>query len=461
MVFKLKNLGALQCASIELSDLTVVCGKNNTGKTYATYTVFGFLSYWWEAYELEVNHNIINTLLDSGNVIVPITELVNKAQHFVDVACKKFDPLIQRVFSSDQESLTKATLRIVLTNDDIKPLDIYDQTTGSNKVNLFSIHKDKNSDVVAVSLLVDKGAIEIPSRVLQRSISFALKKIVFKNTFPNPVILVAERTGIEIFQAELDFARNRLLDTLKESEGDLDPFEILRKVNTDYAIPINRAVDSVRKIKESIKSQSYVLREHPDVIQFLFSIMGGDVIYSKNSMYYVPIANKRLRLKINESSSSVRSLIDLVIYLKHVAEKGDLLMIDEPELNLHPENQRKLMQLFAMLVHIGIKVYVTTHSDYIVKELNNIILMQSIPGDKQLQYFQKYGYDSTHMLSRNRVSVYIASVQPVLLDGNTRRTKCNTFQKAEFNGFGFELDSFDNTINEMNEIQDSLFYGEL
>ena len=94
----------------------------------------------------------------------------------------------------------------------------------------------------------------------------------------------------------------------------------------------------------------------------------------------MPSNNKRIRLKINEGSSSVRSLVDLFIYLKHVAKKGDLLMIDEPELNLHPDNQRKLMQLFAQLNNVGIKIYVTTHSDYFVKELNNIILMQSIPG---------------------------------------------------------------------------------
>jgi len=217
-------------------------------------------------------------------------------------------------------------------------------------------------------------------------------------------------------------------------------------------------VDSVRNVKESIKSQSYVFKEHPDVIQFMMSILGGDVVYAKNSMYYVPITNKRLRLKINESSSSVRSLVDLAIYLKHLAEKGDLLMIDEPELNLHPENQRKVMQLFAMLVQIGIKVYVTTHSDYIVKELNNLSLMRNVRKEQRIHLCEKYGYNDMQMLNDASVSVYVASLQPVLLEGNTRRTKCNTFLKVKNGEFGFELDSFDNTIDVMNEIQDELLY---
>jgi predicted ATPase len=44
-------------------------------------------------------------------------------------------------------------------------------------------------------------------------------------------------------------------------------------------------------------------------------------------------------------------------------------MVDEPELNLHPENQRRVARLFARLINLGIKVFITTHSDYIVKEL--------------------------------------------------------------------------------------------
>ena len=65
---------------------------------------------------------------------------------------------------------------------------------------------------------------------------------------------------------------------------------------------------------------------------------------------------------MDESSSSVRSLLDIGFYLKHIAKKGDLLMIDEPELNLHPENQRRVARLIAKLVNYGIKIFVTTIS---------------------------------------------------------------------------------------------------
>jgi predicted ATPase len=45
MIIKLKNLGPLKQAQFEIGDMTIICGPNNTGKTYATYALFGFLSF--------------------------------------------------------------------------------------------------------------------------------------------------------------------------------------------------------------------------------------------------------------------------------------------------------------------------------------------------------------------------------------------------------------------------------
>ncbi len=46
MKFHFENLGLLDQAEIELADLTLICGENNTGKTYATYAIYGFLRSW-------------------------------------------------------------------------------------------------------------------------------------------------------------------------------------------------------------------------------------------------------------------------------------------------------------------------------------------------------------------------------------------------------------------------------
>ncbi|GAH73728.1 unnamed protein product [marine sediment metagenome] len=58
MIIKLKNLGPLKQAQFELGEMTIICGHNNTGKTYATYAFFGFLSFWKEALSIDVSHPV-------------------------------------------------------------------------------------------------------------------------------------------------------------------------------------------------------------------------------------------------------------------------------------------------------------------------------------------------------------------------------------------------------------------
>ena len=46
LTVRLKNIGILKQAEFSLGDMTLICGENNTGKTYATYALYGFLQSW-------------------------------------------------------------------------------------------------------------------------------------------------------------------------------------------------------------------------------------------------------------------------------------------------------------------------------------------------------------------------------------------------------------------------------
>ena len=45
MKFRFKNLGPIKQADLELGDLTIIAGRNNTGKTYLAYALYGFLKH--------------------------------------------------------------------------------------------------------------------------------------------------------------------------------------------------------------------------------------------------------------------------------------------------------------------------------------------------------------------------------------------------------------------------------
>lgn len=83
-------------------------------------------------------------------------------------------------------------------------------------------------------------------------------------------------------------------------------------------------------------------------------------------------------LDIPLASSGVKGLMGLILYLRHYAEKGNTIIIDEPEENLHPTQQTALAEFLAILVNSGINVAITTHSPYIVEHLETLILAHDL-----------------------------------------------------------------------------------
>ena len=149
-------------------------------------------------------------------------------------------------------------------------------------------------------------------------------------------------------------------------------------------------------------------------------------------------------LSLAESSSTVRALAELFFYLKHKAKPGQLLMFDEPEINLHPENQRRMARLFAMLVETGIKVFITTHSDYIVREVNALIRIGSLGDEIRRTVSGKHGYLNGEKLLSDDVKFF------VLRNGHAESIAFD----AGSNSFG--IPSFDDTIEKFNDLYNDL-----
>ena len=135
-------------------------------------------------------------------------------------------------------------------------------------------------------------------------------------------------------------------------------------------------------------------------------------------------------------------------------------MVDEPELNLHPANQRRIARLFARLVNLGVKVFITTHSDYIVKELNTLIMLNhDKPHLKRIA--EENGYRQSELIRSDQVKVYMAQEALVPLEeGQKKRRRGLTLVPADVDPvLGIEAPSFDETIDEMNRIQSDIVWG--
>lgn len=459
MRIKIKNLGVLKQAEFSLGDMTIICGGNNTGKTYATYALFGFLSVWDQSFDIEIKEQQINQLLDEGVVYIPILEYFQNMENILAKWCEEYTTLLSKVFAVSAEHFKNTDFQVFLEKKENKLNQTYQQDIGSVNTNLFSIIKDKDSTDLIVTLLLDKEQIKITRLSIKSIINDALKEIIFCQFFPKPFIASAERTGAAIFRKELNFARNRLLEEISQLDQEINPSKLLFKGYDDYALPVKSNVEFTRQIETIAKKKSFIAEQHPDLLDQFADIIGGNYTVTQNDqLCYIP-KGKKINLSMNESSSGVRSLLDIGFYLNHVAQPGDLLMVDEPELNLHPENQRRVARLFAKLVNLGIKVFMTTHSDYIIKELNTLIMLnQDKPYLKTIA--EREGYQQDELLSADKIKVYIAEEALIKLDGEQDLTRCQTLTEANIDPeLGIEVTSFDTTIDTMNRIQEDIVWG--
>jgi predicted ATPase len=458
MKIKLKNLGALRQAEFELGDLTIICGQNNTGKTYATYALFGFLTYWRDLFTIELPGKLIDNLLNEGHADLQLEPYMSEANAILENGCNAYTKQLPTIFAASQKNFELSEFCVTFDSADLQLMPVFERNIGSAKMQIFTISKKENDTKISITLLIEKEQVKIPQNIIVRAVSDAVKEIIFGHLFPNPFIASAERTGAAIFRKELNFSRNRLLEQIS-TEKDLNPIELLTKVYSDYALPVKSNVDFTRQLEGIAKEESFIAKEYPEILQDFATIIGGEYVVTKNDeLYYSPVG-KRIKLTMDESSSAVRSLLDIGFYIRHVAKRGDLLMVDEPELNLHPENQRKVARLFARLMNVGIKVFITTHSDYIIKELNTLIMLNQ---DKAYlkEIALREGYVQQEFISAKKIKVFIAENAPINVDGCVRKVNSPTLVSANISPeYGIEARSFDVTIDTMNRIQEEIVWG--
>lgn len=458
---RVKNLGILKHAEFSLGDLTIVCGENNTGKTYATYALYGFLQNWRDLIRFSVSDPQSNSLLKDGVLKLALAPYVKRARQRLTTACSRYTNQLDSIFAAPDGTFRSSEFQVRSG-----PINLLDRecegTVSLDRVPFFTYSKEKGSEELIVALSVERKREKETEPFLAKSaIRFAINEAVFSDSFPNAFISSAERTGVAIFRKELNFARNRLLEEMGRSDKKINPRVLLSKAYQSYAQPIEDNVDFTRQLEDVGKRKSFLAKEHPEVLEDFSDIIGGDYDVTQNDqLYYIPKGTRR-KLMMLESSSAVRSLLDLGFYLRCVAQKGDLLIVDEPELNLHPANQRRIARLFARLVNLGVKVFITTHSDYIVKELNTLIMLNHDDKPHLKRIAEENGYQHDELIKAAQVKVYMAKEELLPLEeGQKRRRRGGTFVPADIHPrFGIEADTFDDTIEDINRIQDDVIWG--
>lgn len=105
-------------------------------------------------------------------------------------------------------------------------------------------------------------------------------------------------------------------------------------------------------------------------------LLGGSVGATEDGEFEFRISGHDERLSIHEVSSSIKSLAPLVTLIRR--ELGERpLIIDEPEMSLHPDLQRKFVRWLGAALREGHRFVIATHSDYIIRELSHLMMLHN------------------------------------------------------------------------------------
>lgn len=463
MKFHFEQLGLLDEADIELADLTLICGENNTGKTYATYAVYGFLRSWRSILRFVLTDEISKLLKDASQYRIDLAAMFDgKVDHYLARMGKEYVRGLPRAFATESNVFENTVCVIGACNTSDFLLQSYQRTVqaGTSGKVLATLKKEAGSAMLDV-LVADADVLQ-PFGGLDDFIADAIADIVFASHLPRVHIASAERTGAAIFRKELDMARTRMLKAINQidsKELKRNPFKILQEMEADYAWPVEDNVDFVRQLEDIDKRTGELAKANPELLAAFDAILGGSYKVVKQQLVFQAKGAGKQRFTMNEASSCIRALLDVGFYLRCKAKAGDLFIIDEPELNLHPKNQRAFARLVARMVNAGIKVFITTHSDYLIKELNTLIMLnQRTQHTRAVQ--EQYKYDDAELLDPDKVRLYMTGTVSKAQLGAKRSSKIRVLKLANiYSDRGIEVETFDDTIETMNTIQSEILYG--
>lgn len=449
-----KKIGPIKEAQLELGDLTIIAGQNNTGKTYLVYTLYGVwqsLAYFsYHLLEVDKNHDFIADLNRISR------RLKKDSSANIDFSeYKKLEDLILRIIPSvfSSELIADVFSSPSVEFKDAKfQLESVQNSTFIEKGGGYFFYGEKKNASLDFSLnsshlsfkIKNPENIEIPIELIKRVVCLSLLHVTINGV--RPFILSAERFGISLFYKELDLTKNRLVEKLQKlsDKKRFDQLEFLGKQSARYAQPIKDHIDFTRDLHTISKKSSNLMSGKLKYVEKLtdgyYKATGEDIRFISKRR-----GENRFDIPLHLASSSARGISDLYFYLKHEASLGQTLIIDEPESHLSPTNQILMARLLVFCVNSGLRVLITTHSDYLVKEINNLIMLHGeFKGKDAFLKRKKRDYTEDDHLDPNRVKAYICERGGL--------TKCNIDNK------GIDMPIFDDAIEAINKTSDDLFW---
>lgn len=379
MLVELRNIGLIRSIDLHLDGLTVVAGSNNLGKSYIGKTVFAMVK-------------AMDERLDAPFIKNETTTVRDLTQQLFEFFLNQ-DPDYQQE-SQEWKAITRGA---------------FSKTTLMEFLKRLMPSLEKNPKYPSSALLsrlkdlfyrIEHNYADDHFPNFQGLVqSIFQEDFKNKNTAENAFIHIASLFGAEIdSNNKVKFVGHNdkmIVDNAVLIETpvvlDLASFLINHVAFSDLKLPFHW-YDLIKKLRIPATNNLGMADIFAELIE---QTIQGSVHYSESSDNFIYTDTNQKHFPITNVASGIKSfgLLQVLMRNGHIAP-GTLLILDEPEVNLHPEWQLAYAKLLVQLVQLGIKVLLTSHSPYFVEALKTYSDKEKI-ADRTHFYIGEPGAEGT------------------------------------------------------------------